>query len=136
MKDREVDRLLAGLEPASPPPGTRDRALAAARAARTHGAKPEDLWTRLWRSRPARLGWAAAVAALIVANLVVSVQRSPQSGVSHAPALASVGSGETELIAIAELPPLRLDVTPAAEIFERLSAAPNQPSQLSPRRPS
>lgn len=137
MKEREVDRLLAGLEPASPPPGTRDRALAAARAARAHGTKPGDLWTRLWRSRPARLAWAAAVAALLLAHVVVTVERSPQRGPSHTPAaLASLDESKTELVAIAELPPLRLDVTPAADIFQGLPAAGDKPSQPSPRRPS
>ena len=136
MKDREVDRLLAGLEPANPPPGTRDRALAAARAARVHGAKPDDLWARVWRSRPARLAWAAAVVALIVANLVVSVGRSPQGGSSHRPALASLDNGEPELIAIAELPPLRLDLAPAIDPFGGPATASNQPSQSTSRRPS
>jgi len=136
MKDREVERLLGGLAPANPPPGTRERALAAARAARTAPAQPDDLWTRVWRSRPARLAWAAAVAALIVANLVVSVERSPKGGASRAPALASLDSGEPELIAIAELPPLRLDLTPAIDPFGRPAAAQNQPSQQTSRRPS
>jgi hypothetical protein len=137
MSDQDVDRLLAGLVPASPPPGTRERALAAARAAEADVAEVDDLWTRLWRSRPARLAWATTVAALLLAHAVLTVERAAQGNRSpSAVPVASRSENGAELAAIAELPPLRLGLIPAIDPFGRPAAASTNPSTLSSRRPS
>lgn len=137
MSDHDVERLLAGLEPAPPPPGTRERALAAARAAETETVVPEDLWTRLWRSRPARLAWAATVAALLLAHAVLSIAGAVHGGRPALPApVAGLGEGEPALAAIAELPPLRLGLLPVIDPFGRQAAATTDASRPSSRRPS
>ncbi|MCG6963441.1 MAG: hypothetical protein LJE95_09260 [Acidobacteria bacterium] len=137
MSDQDVDRLLAGLVPPPPPSGTRELALAAARAAGIREVEAEDRWSRLWRSRPARLAWATTVAALLLAHAVLTVERAAQGGLSPSPApVASRSGNDAELAAIAELPPLRLGLLPAIDPFGRPAAASSNPSTLSSRRPS
>ncbi len=137
MNERDVDRLLAGLVPAPPPTETRHRALAAARAAKVLGTEPEDAWSRLWRSRPVRLAWAATVVALLLAHALLSVRGPAPAGVSVSPAhLANQAEAEAELAAIAELPPLRLGVLPFIDPLGRPPVPSINPSTPSPRRPS
>jgi len=59
-----------GLAPPVPPPELRDRTLQAARAAMTSDGR-DDVWLRLWRSRPIRFAWATSVAALLFGHIVI-----------------------------------------------------------------
>lgn len=63
-------KLTEGLVPPGPPPELRHRALAAARAAMTVNGR-DDIWSRLWRSRPIRLAWATSVAALLFGHIII-----------------------------------------------------------------
>ncbi|HXV77343.1 MAG TPA: hypothetical protein VD788_13575 [Candidatus Polarisedimenticolaceae bacterium] len=86
------------LRPATPPAALRDRALAAARAALATRPASPDVWTRVARNRAVRFGWAAVVAALALAHVVVSLPKpatraraavvSPRLGSGSAPELA------------------------------------------------
>lgn len=137
MSERDLERLFAGLEPASPPTGTRDRALAAARAAEVGAVVAEDRWTRLWQSRPARLAWAATVVALLLAHAVLSIAGAVHGGRPALPApVAGLSEDEPALAVIAELPPLRLGLLPVIDPFGRPAAATTDASRLSSRRPS
>lgn len=96
------DPILRGFTPPAVPGGLREKALAAARASLTSSPQP-DVWTRLAASRVARLAWAASVAALAAANVLLPgshVDRA--SGVSSPPARP-----DPELAAVTRLP--RLD---------------------------
>lgn len=72
MNDRS-DNPFRGFGPPPAPDGLREAALrAAGLALRT--ASPADFWTRLVRSRAARLAWAACVTLLFVLHLALPVQ--------------------------------------------------------------
>ena len=92
------DSPLHGFGPPAPPPGLREEALGAARASFTR-APATDPWTRLYRSRPARLAWAASV--VLLAALHLALPRQPQAG---SPSTASVPRPDPEMGAIAKLP--------------------------------
>lgn len=112
-RPNELDRLLGGLEPAPPPQGARARILASARAAVPRQPVTVDLWSRVWTSRKLRLAWVTAVAVLLGANLMLSVDRPGHAGTpTHPVAAARPAAPDPELAAVAELPPLRLDVLP------------------------
>jgi len=118
MNDRP-DLLPAELVPPSPPPELRRRTLTAARAVLREGRAP-DLWHRLWTSRPARLAWAATVAALLIGHLVVAEgpRRSPAE-----PALtAALATVRGELAEVAELGRLTAEL-PGWEIATARSEA-------------
>jgi hypothetical protein len=59
-----------GRVPPGPPPELRIRTLQAARAAMTVDGS-DDIWSRLWRSRPFRLAWATSVAVLLYGHIVI-----------------------------------------------------------------
>ena len=67
-----LDRLLAGLKPAAPPPGVGPRVLAAAHRGDRSGARPAMLVDRLWQSTRLWMIWAAAVTVLLTVNVAVS----------------------------------------------------------------
>ena len=97
----EIARLLAALGEPEPPNALRERALG-----RAQGVWPRptaDRWIALWTSRPLRIAWAGAVAALVVANVAVRVARRAPT-----PSAASQGAGDSrQLQAITALPRLR-----------------------------
>jgi hypothetical protein len=111
--DREMlDRLLGGLVPPEPPRELQRRLLRKATDALGREA-PRDIWTRLWESRPLRLAWAGAVAALLVANVVVPSGRRAAPLQVAAPPQQSVPPLADELESIARLPRIDLDTLPA-----------------------
>jgi len=65
---REVEILLARLEPPTPPPTLRDRVLHRAGAALDQRVT-SDRWTRAYASRPLRIAWGATVICLLLANV-------------------------------------------------------------------
>lgn len=100
-------RLLDSVEPPAPPAGLEARSLAAACTALARAARRPDLWTRLWESRPARLAWAATLAALVLGHVALS---RPRPGVDAQPALPAFLAGsirDAELAEVATLPRLR-----------------------------
>jgi hypothetical protein len=93
------DPLLRGLEPPPVPARLREDALAAARAAFA-AAPRRDPWARLLASSAARLAWAASVAALVAANVLL-----PRSGQSPAPAASAAPTRpDPELASLTRLP--------------------------------
>ncbi len=127
----ELDRLLSGLAAAPPPPEARARTLAAARAAQASGTQPADIWWRLWTSRPLRVVWAAAVLGLIAANVVLSLHRPEAGAAPGAPVTAARHGGpDPDLAAVAQLPPLDLDLLP------RFGASGGSHATTNQRKPS
>jgi len=76
MKKRELRGMLERHPPPRPDDALGRRVLTAAQEANRPAESP-TLGDRLWFSRPARLGWAAALILLVVAQVVVagSVER-------------------------------------------------------------
>lgn len=102
--------LLRDLAPPAPPGDLREAALAAAGAAFRAPPSP-DVWARLLASRAARLAWAASVAALAAANLLVSRQTpAPAPALSTAP-----GRPDADLAAITRLPNVDEKTLPSLE---------------------
>ena len=64
------DTPFRGFHLPEPPPGLREAALRAARRRLAEEPQP-DAWTRLFRSRAARLAWAASVVLLSAAHLAL-----------------------------------------------------------------
>ncbi len=95
------DTPLRGFEPPEPPPGLREAALQAGRRgfAAVPAVRAPDVWTRLYRSRPARLAWAASV--ILLGALHLALPRRPQAG---PPSTASAPRLDPEVGAIARLP--------------------------------
>jgi len=91
------DTPLHGFEPPPAPPGLRDAALRAARERFAEAPAP-DLWTRLYRSRSARLAWATSVLLLAAAHLTLPRLRGGQPPSVTAPRL------DPEVGTIARLP--------------------------------
>jgi hypothetical protein len=97
--------LFRGLSPGRPPAELGARVLSVAAEALV---MERDLWARLWSSRPARLGWAAAVVLLIGAHLAVT----PMMGTAVRPAAGNTvivrGALDGELEEIVRLPHIDL----------------------------
>ena len=70
-EERDLERLLPGLEPPPPSASLRVRAVAAARE-RMAAAPAPDLWWRIWNNRGIRLAWAAAVVLLMAGHVLVN----------------------------------------------------------------
>ena len=104
------DDLFHGLEPPVPPATLRADALAAAAAALAAPPRP-DVWARLLASRTARVAWAASVAALAAANVLLSRRTPPPLPAAS----AAPGRPDAELAAIARLPRLDEKKLPSLE---------------------
>lgn len=76
---RPLDPMSEGLAPPVPPPELRDRTLQAARAAMRLNGR-DDIWLRLWRSRPIRFAWATSVAALLFGHIVIGAGAGARPG--------------------------------------------------------
>lgn len=101
---------LAGFKPPPPPDDLRAQTLARARRAMER-PRVRDRWRELWESRPLRLVWAAAVAALVAANLAVSARPLP----SPARAARTSAAADDELrsaIALGDLRSVPIIVSP------------------------
>ncbi|MEO8055054.1 MAG: hypothetical protein ABI768_07865 [Acidobacteriota bacterium] len=103
------DSLFRGLEPPVLPPRLRENALAAGRAALAAPPRP-DVWARTLASRAARVAWAASVAALAAANVLLSRKAPPSAPVAVAP-----GRPDAEVAAIARLPRIDEKTLPSPE---------------------
>lgn len=118
MNDRhQFDELFHGLEPPSPPPELRSRALAAGRVEMTSAWTMPGLCTRLWFSTNLRLAWAATVVLLVVAHGVLSLQSPstvPTSRAVQANRLMAARYN-AELAEIVDLPRVGADLYAALE---------------------
>ncbi len=95
-----TDDPFSGLRLPDPPPDLGPRVLAAARAAFDRSPAPApDGWSRLARSRAARLAWAASIVLLAAAHVVLS--RRP--GTAPSPQVREPGA-DPEMVVIATLP--------------------------------
>lgn len=104
------DPLLRGLEPPAVPASLREDSLGTARAALAATPRP-NVWSRLLASPAARLAWAASVAALAAANVLL-----PRDGRPEGPAAAAkVTRPDPELASIARLPRIDEHALPAPE---------------------
>ena len=92
------DTPLGGFEPPEPPPGLREAALRAGREAFAAAPAP-DFWSRLYRSRAARLAWAASVVLFVAFHL--ALPRRPEA---VSPMAVSAPDLDPEVGAIARLP--------------------------------
>jgi hypothetical protein len=93
------DPLLRGFEPPAVPVRLREEALAAARIAIASTPSP-SVWERLLASPAARIAWAASVAALAAANVLLPRGGRPEgTGTS-----AVVTRPDPELASITHLP--------------------------------
>ena len=108
-----------------PPDSLRARSLAAAAATMAGSASRPGLWVRMWQTRAARLAWAAAVAGLVLAHVVLSVPaRSTTAHGGSALLLAGAGP-DPELAATVTLPRLRSNRLPQLDVsLKTVSAAP------------
>lgn len=103
--------LFRGLEPPAVPAHLREDVLAAAHAAFATAPPPPDVWARLVSSRVARLAWAASVAALAVANVLL-----PRNAQPPAPYAAfSAEAPDPEIASITRLPRVDEHALPALE---------------------
>lgn len=86
------DDLFEGLESPLPPPGLREAALRAGRAALTTAAAP-DRWTALLHNRGLRVAWLTAVLLLSAANVLVPASRADGPGPTRRldPEVADIG---------------------------------------------
>ncbi|MEW6336923.1 MAG: hypothetical protein ACOY3Y_00010 [Acidobacteriota bacterium] len=97
-KDDPLASLLDGARVPEPPPALRAATLTAAREALERAAR-RDPWRSVWEDRRLRWAWAAAVAALAVANIALPGRRP--AAPSPSPATAAV---EPELASFVALP--------------------------------
>ena len=107
--------LLGSLELPEAPSGLKERAVSSAAGAMTRRAAGDDVWTRLWHSRPLRLAWAASVAALLAGHLVVSLHLSGGHTTAGTPSGGAAADRDSDLRAIAALPPIDLGTVPALD---------------------
>lgn len=130
MDDRN-DALSGGLCPPTPPPELRTRTLSAARQVVDRTNEP-DVWTRIWNSRPAQFAWAASVAGLIFAHLVVP---NPVSGnrPDAALPLAAAAGADAELAEIAALPRLSSTLPRFEVVPPNTGSRPNKTSEREDR---
>ncbi|MFI5181095.1 MAG: hypothetical protein ACHQPI_06875 [Thermoanaerobaculia bacterium] len=98
MNDRR-DNPFRGFGPPPAPDGLREASLRAAHAAFT-AAPPPDFWTRLVRSRTARLAWAVSFALLLVLHLEI---RDTPGTARRTPAASRL---DPEVRAVVALPPI------------------------------
>jgi hypothetical protein len=113
-ENHDLERLLVGLEPPPPPAGLRVRAVAAARE-RMAAAPAPDLWSRIWTNRGLRLAWAAAVALLLAAHVLVS--RDPGTAFTSSPPVIAEAQRDEQFIEILRPTRISADVHPTIGLF-------------------
>ena len=114
-RDPFVEQLLEGVHLPSPPATLRAKVLAAARASFSEGPSG-DRWSRIWEHRGLRLGWAAAVAMLLIGHFLVT----PRHRVAHVtfnPELVAERRADPDVADL--LRPVRIlnDVQPIVGLF-------------------
>jgi hypothetical protein len=131
-----TESLLAAASRIEAPASLRARTLARASEAWAQPAPP-DLWRQVWESRPLRLAWATAAAALAVANLVLPPRPSLRAPLLQ-PSVAAQGRASDELREVVSLPRLKaayaaIDPGGGQPLRpERQHLVPNQPSKENP----
>ncbi len=123
-RDPVVERLLQGFEPPPPPVDLRSRVLGSAREAAL-GKPRADSWSRIWEHPGLRIGWAAAIALLLLGHVLVT----PRGGVvllASNPELDAEQRVDPEVMEL--LRPMRIseDVQPILGLF----AAAGVPAEL------
>lgn len=104
-----IRELFAGLVRPQPPDELAGPALAA--ASRALAEPPaNDIWDRIWFSRPLRLAWAATLILLLAGHLMVSLTGVAGPDPSPAP-IAALGGIEPELAQVASVPTINLSAT-------------------------
>lgn len=101
------DPVLRAFQSPAVPDGLREKALASARDALAAPARA-DAWTRLLASRAARLAWAASVAILAAAHVLLPRGDRPAASATLTPP-------DPELAAISRLPRIDARALPALE---------------------
>lgn len=124
MSREPIHPRLAGATPPAPPERLRPAVLGAAERSWGSG---RDLWSRAWESRPLRLAWAATLAALLAAHLLLPGP-APRSG-PGATLAARGGPGLAELV-----DPIPLRLAPLAWLGEGLSESAVERTETDPDR--
>jgi hypothetical protein len=106
----ELKKLLANTRPPAPPPELRDRTLRVALGAAGRQSK-QDRWSQIWHSLPLRYAWAASLACLLLAHILISAAPQSWPTASRGFALNQISEvTEEEIRGIATL--LRVDLDP------------------------
>ena len=113
--DPDVDRLMKGLEPPSPPPELRSKVLAAAHA-RMAATEATDKWSTIWDNRGFRLAWACA-AAVLLAGHVFLVPRNGAVPNRVDPALVAEDRVDEQFIDMLRPAPISENVQPIVGLF-------------------
>ena len=119
------DAVLERFQTPAPPADLRARSLTAARLAMARSDGRVDLWTRLSESLAARLAWAAAVAGLVLAHVILSFPTQPAPPLRESPLLLAGAAPDPELAATVTLPRLRSIRLPQLDVSIR--AVPAEP---------
>jgi hypothetical protein len=127
-----VSRLLDRVEPPAPPTELEGRSLAAARTAMARPAARTDIWTRLWESRTARFAWAAALAALVLGHVILSVPAREGTARPGAHLYLAGNVLDPELAEATELPRLRSGHLP--QLDTTIVPRPAAPADQTPER--
>jgi hypothetical protein len=86
-----VDPISDGLTPPAPPSELRLHTLQAARKAMTENGR-DDIWWRLWDSRPMRFAWASSVAAVLFGHIVIGSGTHSGPANTIRPMMAAAGA--------------------------------------------
>jgi len=113
-EQRELERLLPGLEPPPPPASLRARALGAA-CERLAAEPAPDLWWRIWNNRGLRLAWAAAVVLLLAGHVVVSSR--PGTGFTPNPPVLAGDQRDEQFLDILRQVQINADAHPSIGLF-------------------
>lgn len=108
MKGTQSDQIFRGLQPPELPDDLPPLVLSRARAALREPAYRRDVWARILHNRGLRLAWAASVAALCFANLMLGGLITPEPQAGPRPSIAANRMIEPEIRQIVDLPPLKI----------------------------
>ena len=126
------DALFERFQTPPPPADLRARSLTAARLAMARSGGRVDLWMRLSESLAARLGWAAAVAGLVLAHVILSFPAQPAPSLRESPLLLAGAAPDPELAATVTLPRLRSIRLPQLDV--PIARAPAEPTDEATER--
>jgi hypothetical protein len=126
---REVEAMLAGHEPPSPPPELRNRVLDRAGAALDRPAMG-DRWIRIYTSRPLRIAWVATLICLLTAHVFLP---TPNRRSHRDWFLMEAAWRAPELKQAVEIPRLRGEYA-SLDAFANPQPGGRVPTQAAPRR--